>query len=338
MLRTMMAVRASALVLFAGALFSTASCAGDTTVNRTRGNAGKAGRAASVPENDGGEAGSETKMGGGSGAQAGASATPGSGGSAAQHARAGRGGTQASGGRGGNSASVEGGAGAGATPDGIGGTAGAGHGGNQGAIAGEAGDGNTAGAGGAGIPEQLSLCTRLGDFNNATNLDLYVTLDFENAFAADCRINWVFSLYYDSATQLNQRYDFLNQLLAFNFELWGCFGSPPPDSFDLIYKPHPLSRADRDLLIDEYVAVATDDLSMSPNEVAAMREWLVYLSDPLIISPDPGGFSQPNCSTKGGAGGEGGEAGAAGQPAQAGRASGGQSSGGAAATAQAGTG
>jgi hypothetical protein len=230
---------------------------------------------------------------GGDGAQGGSSASGGRGGSST------RGGA---GGRGGTGAVDTGGGDAGGTDTG-GGTVG-GTSGSAGAEAGEGGVGLT-GAGGTGstVPDQLAICVRL---DSPTPLSLDTTLAFEKAVIKDCDINWVTSLYYDSSVGFDERSEFLNQLLHFNLDLWGCPGTPAPDSFDLIYKPAPLSAADVVALIDAYVAVSTDLLTLSPGEVSDMRAVLGQLSAPLLIDPDPGDFSDSRCVSAGGAGGEGG--------------------------------
>jgi hypothetical protein len=322
--------RASALILGGVLLLSAASCEGQAPLLVAVDRAGTAGRRANGPGGEGGNAGEVSLGPGGAGAreQAGATAA-GSGGTGAQN---GRGGTRASGGT--NTMHV--------VTAGTGGThAGgqSGHGGTQSDMGGTGG-GELAGAGGAAPVDQLSLCLRLGDIQGATQQDLLVTLDYEDAFVADCRVNWVFYLYFDPAQNLDQRQDFLNQLLHFNFELWGCFDSPPPDSFDLIYTPHPLTRADADALIEAYLGVAKRDLSMGADEVSEMRALLRRLSEPLLVSPDPGGFSAPNCAVHTGAGGEGGDGGGAGQAGQesGGQPSGGRPSGGQPSSGQAGTG
>jgi hypothetical protein len=238
-----------------------------------------------------------------------------------------------------------GGTGGASAPSGNGGKLAGGHGGTQGGITGEAGGGD------AGAPGELPLCARLG--SSVSVLLEYVAEDFENAFCADCRVNWVYSLcIYDpnenETVAMQKRIAYLNQLSSFSYALWGCLGSEPPTSFGLLDQPKPLSLDDANALIDEYVAVATKDLSMSPDEIEKMRGQLVPLSQTLLISPDPGGFSQPNCSATGGTGGEGGQSGEGGG-GQAGQANGGQvglpsggqaglASGGQAGTGQAGTG
>ena len=221
------------------------------------------------------------------------------------------GGSSASGGRGGSS--TRGGAGGGAnggnTEAGGSDAGGSETGGSaaNGGVGGEAGgDGGPAGSGGTGgssDPTQLAVCVRVDD---PTSLSFDTTVAFESAVITDCRINWVTSLYYNSSTGLNDRSDFLNQLLHFNLDLWGCTGRSAPTSFDLIYAPAPLSLADVGALIDAYVVVATTELTLSPGEITDLRALLEHLSEPLLLDPDPGDFSASSCVELGGAGGEGG--------------------------------
>jgi hypothetical protein len=126
-----------------------------------------------------------------------------------------------------------------------------------------------------------------------------VTLGYESALIADCRVNWVTTLYFDSSIGLNERDVFLNNLILWNLELWGC-NATAPSSFALIHRPVPLTSADARALIDDYVAVATDRLSMSPPEIAEMRALLTRLSEPVVeeVSDE---YSNPDCA--GGAGG-----------------------------------
>lgn len=300
-------VQASALIL-GGVLASAASC-GESTLQPNAPAAGSdTGVAAGRSGDDAGEAGMSSAVAGegGAGARAEnggeggvAGETPASGGSSGRRSHAAHG---AGGGAGGESAANSGGA---SGDHASGGTSGAAtsSGGAQGGNTALAGSGGaTAGsAGSGGVSNQLSICLRL---SGATSLDLKVTNDYQNAFIADCNINWAFYLYYDSSKGLDEQADFLNQLLAFNYELWGCADSPPPASFDLIYEPEPLTLADAGAFIDAYVGVATLDLGLSPPEIADMRAALERLSQPLLVAPDPGGFSQSRCAAQGGAGGQ----------------------------------
>jgi len=318
-------LRASTLGLLGVTLACAASCDGSSGVLPLRSLAGTAGRLVNGGGGEGGDGGAMDAPLARAGAKNSGGTNSGSGGTGASSNKAGRGGTGASGGRGENPGTLRGGSG-----------------GARNEAAGAAGTSDAAGAGGTAAAEQLSLCTRLG--TSSTALDQRVTLDFEDAFFDDCRVNWVVELYYDESKNLDRRYPFLNQVGQFNYALWGCALTSPPDSFDLIYTPQPLTRADATVLIDAYVRVATKDLSMSPDEISAMRAILVRLSKPLLISPDPGGLSQSRCDVTTGAGGGGGEgggagdSGAAGDGGHGGRASGGAPSSGGAGTAQAGAG
>ncbi|HEX5098291.1 MAG TPA: hypothetical protein VFV94_02275, partial [Polyangiaceae bacterium] len=123
-------------------------------------------------------------------------------------------------------------------------------------------------------------------------------------------INWVRLLYLDPDTGLDKRVAFLNQLIAFSTNLWGCLGSTPPHSFDLVWKLTPLSAADVELLIDDYIAAASAPLMLSPGETEDLRALLNRLAEPYLMDPDPGGLSNSRCETgAAGAAGAGGQAG-----------------------------
>jgi hypothetical protein len=160
-------------------------------------------------------------------------------------------------------------------------------------------------------PKQLSVCIRLED---STSSSFDTSLAFESAVITDCRVNWVTTLYYDASQGLNERAEFLNELLHFNLRLWGCPGAAAPTSFELIHEPAPLSAADAGALIDAYVEVASDLLTLDPAEESDLRVVLGNLSEPLLVTPDPGDFSDSHCSAGGAggtdAGGAGGQAGA----------------------------
>ena len=193
-----------------------------------------------------------------------------------------------------------------------GGTSAGGTGGNEttgggaGADAGETGLAG-AGTGGTGIA-QLDVCVR--QTTSPSTLAWDVSRAFEISVNLDCRIDWVRLLYLDPDNDLDVRVAFLNQLLDFSLDLWGCFGSSVPESFDLIWQPTPLSVADVALLIDDYVAAASGPLTLSPGEITDLRALLGRLAEPLLMDPDPGGLSNPRCDTGGaGASGAGGQAG-----------------------------
>jgi len=212
--------------------------------------------------------------------------------------RGGSGGTRA-GGTGGTGAGTSGGTGGSAT-----------NGGSVGSGA-DAGDTGLAGAstGGTAGLTQLDVCSRQTTLPSALAWD--VSQSFEHAVNFDCRITWVHLLYIDPDTGLDKRVAFLNQLIDFGLGLWGCFGGVPPQSFDLIFKPTPLSAADVALLIDDYVGAASDPLNLDPGEIDDMRTILNRLAEPLLMDPDPGDFSSPDCASTGAAGaaGAGGQAG-----------------------------
>lgn len=213
-------------------------------------------------------------------------------------------GSRARGGSGGGAANHSGGSGAVGAHT-AGGTGGAD---TTGGTSAEAGDTGLAGTGTGGTPrlEQLDVCERQTTSPSVLGWD--ASRDFEHAVNFDCRIAWVRLLYLDD----DKRVEFLNQLIAFSTDVWGCIGSSPPQSFDLIWTPTPLSAADVALLIDDYVEVVKGPLSLTPGEIEDLRALLGRLAEPLLMDPDPGDFSQPTCDETGAAGaaGAGGHAGA----------------------------
>jgi hypothetical protein len=254
---------------------------------------GAVGGEGGAPPSSGGSGGTVASSGGGEGGIAGSLAA--TGGSDSGHPGSGaRGGAGGSGG--GRASGGKGGTGAGAT------------GGSEttGAVAGEGGVGLTGsgGTGGNPPPDRLSVCVRLDD---PTDLAIDNSLAFERAVIADCHVNWVTSLYYDSSRGFDERPEFLSQLLEFDLALWGCRTHAPED-FDLLYTPAPLSRADAAALIDAYVGVATEELDLSAGEIAELRGVLERLSAGLLLDPDPGDFTASRCAPEG----DGGAAGAGG--------------------------
>ena len=248
-----------------------------------------------------GDTGSGDAAGEGAGAAGGT--TDGSGGSA----RGGSGGSRARGGSGG-SATASGGSGD-SGGSAAGGTAGdVTTGGGSGAGV-EAGEGGVAAGGTGGKPplEQLDVCLRQTSSPSVLGWD--VSRDFESAVNFDCRVSWVRLLYLDPENGLDERVEFLNQLIHFGLDAWGCVGGSPPQSFDLIWTPVPLSAADVGVLIDHYVEAATGPLTLSPGEIVDLRALLGRLAEPLLMNPDPGDFSNARCTDPGG----GGESGAGGQ-------------------------
>ncbi len=318
MLWRMSRVRATALVLFA-ALAWVSGCGGSESPQFPAGDAGSYGApfggeagAGDVPLSSGGS-GARGESGADAGGEGGAGdgARPSNGGSGGRkpHTVTGSGGkgggTATSGGSGGGDSSA-GGSEAGASSGGSSGSGGGAQGGNVG-VAGSAGTAASAGAGGQS--NQLSICVRL---SNTTSLSGTVTNDFQNAVVADCNINWVFYLYYDPAHDIDHLQDFMNQVFHFNLGLWGCSDGAPPTSFELLYGSEPLTSADAGALIDAYMSAADADLSLSPPERDAMRAILERLSDPLLVTSEPGAFSHSRCGA-GGTGGTGGQGGLGGQ-------------------------
>lgn len=155
--------------------------------------------------------------------------------------------------------------------------------------AGAAGEGPTNGG------ENLAFCDRL---TMRTINSSEVARRYNHAVYDDCRTRWVTDLY----LQQGEQDDFLNDLLTWNLQLWGC-QPPAVENFALIYGEAPLSAGDAALLIEHYVTVASDQLAMSEPEISAMQAALQRLAQPLIQDPSPAP-SQPLCDA--GAGGAGG--------------------------------
>ena len=204
-----------------------------------------------------------------------------------------------SGARGGSDATAgEGGSGATANAGGSAGTAGASTngGGPDGGSEGGSGGEGTAGGANVDVPPALTVCERL---INPPDNSFDVTQGYRAATTRDCRISWVTRLYLDE----DQEHVFLNQLLRWNLELWGCGGAPPPDSFGLLFREVPLTSADADALIELYLDTTSATLAMSSDEIDAMRAMLDYLAE-RVIERETDEFTDSHCST--GAGGEGG--------------------------------
>jgi hypothetical protein len=208
------------------------------------------------------------------------------------------------GGSGGSTATPVGGesAIAGTSGDAGSGTAGSTTGGAAGASMGGAlaGDGGTATNSDG---EQLELCVRL---SQAAVHSTAVARAYPTSVYFDCRVHWVVALgTADLAT-------FKNDLLSFNYAFWGCTGTPPVDTFALVFGTPPLSQGDVEALIDLYLADAHAELDLSPLESEQMRAALERLAKPLVTDPsfEP---SKSECSAgAGGAGAGGAPAGAAG--------------------------
>ena len=176
--------------------------------------------------------------------------------------------------------------------------AGAGAGANAGAGPGPEASGGAA----MDMGEALTFCPRL----ITPSLSAFdVTRDYDHAVFADCRVKWVTNLY----LQAGAREDFLNDLLSWSLDFWGCL-PPPVDNFALIYQSAPLTSADAAAIIDDYMLVATADLTLSTSESQAMRAALGRLSQQTIAQDSPD-YSQSTCGT-GGASGTGGTSGTGG--------------------------
>ena len=168
---------------------------------------------------------------------------------------------------------------------------------------------STSGGGeGGGPPEAIDFCGRL---TGTSVLAGNVALEYELRSSYDCRVWNVANLYIDT----NARDVFLNDLMRFNLALWGC--ATAPTEFGLVYweglsvTAPPITSADAEVLIEDYLAVATPILSLSGAEVdglTAMLRWLA--SEPVLESSE---LSRYTCEVPG-AGGAAGAAGEAGSP------------------------
>jgi hypothetical protein len=166
-------------------------------------------------------------------------------------------------------------------------------GGGQGGSAGAGTVGGEAGGGASNDGEHLELCARLA--NGVHDADL-VTSYYMSALYTDCRVSWLFPSGQAYVMQLNQ-------LKRFNFQFWGCPGTPPVYTFALVSGTPALSQGDVNLLIDHYLTAAQAAVDLTSLERQTMQAALVRLSKSLIVDPslDP---SQAACET-GGAGGGG---------------------------------
>lgn len=192
--------------------------------------------------------------------------------------------------------------GAGVAGTSAGGTAGGGTGGDGGTTSSAGATPSDAGAGGTPLTpegEQLELCERLtGLVPHSTK----VTQEFRNASIRDCRIT---QLIPRASTGLD---DWVQALLIWNLELWGCQGSPVT-RFVLAKPGATLSAGDASVLIETYMNIADAELDLSPPEFTEMRAAIERLSTPVVVSPSME-LSQSKCVVPGagGAGGEGGGA------------------------------
>jgi hypothetical protein len=186
-----------------------------------------------------------------------------------------------------------GGASAGASPD-ANGDAGAGAG-----LSAGGGGGNAGAATGGTAPdagEALSFCPRLG----GPELSAFnVTRAYDHAVYNDCRVTWVTDLY----LKTGDRDTFLNDLLSWCLRFWGC-QTPAVDDFALIYQTAPLTSADAAALIDDYMSVATTELTLSTGEIAQMRAALGRLSR-QTVAQDSSDYSHSACGGASGTAGGG---------------------------------
>ena len=213
-------------------------------------------------------------------------------------------GSGATGGAGGTGASGgSGGSGSGGT--GSGGTTGPASGGSGGSPTAA----STSGGGeGGGPPESIDFCGRL---TGTSVLAGNVAFEYELRSSYDCRVWNVANLYINT----DARDVFLNDLMRFNLELWGC--APAPTQFDLVYwdglslNAPRITSADAEVLIEDYLAVATPMLSLSGAEVDALTATLRWLASARVLESSE--LSRSTCEDSG-AGGAAGAAGGAGSP------------------------
>jgi hypothetical protein len=222
----------------------------------------------------------------------------------------------------GNSGNVAGEGGEGNTSAGRGGSN-TNQGGTSGNASGTGGVSGSSGGGGSDGPNQLQICDRLAATTPTSALSYDLTMAYESTMVADCRANWVTTLYFDPETNRNDRAPFLNTLIQWNLRLWGC-QTALPRNFPLIYQGDGveavLTRGDAQALIDSYMAVAVDMLNLSPSERTDMRNIISRLSEPALLS-NSDELSHSACSQNaGGASGAAGSAGSAGSTGSSGSA------------------
>jgi hypothetical protein len=132
----------------------------------------------------------------------------------------------------------------------------------------------------------LTICLRLPGFA-ANSFD--VTQAYRAETTRDCRISWVTRLYLD----VDDEATFLNRLLRWNIDLWGCSGDPP-DDFGLLYEEVPLTSADADALIEIYMQAAITELELSATEIDEMRAALEHLAD-RVVERETDEFTDSHC-------------------------------------------
>lgn len=157
-------------------------------------------------------------------------------------------------------------AGGGAGVDSVGGLGGLGDAGQ---------DAGAGGSGGADRGEQLSVCLRISQKTTKATL---VAQDFVSGVAADCRVAWLAPVGQSLA-------ELLNQLVVFNYELWGCPDAEAVDTFGLVLGTPALSQGDVDVLIEQYLGAAQTRLDLSPLERMQMQAALERLSQRLDADP-----------------------------------------------------
>lgn len=164
----------------------------------------------------------------------------------------------------------------------------------------------SAGGQGGGPPEAIDFCGRL---SGTSTLAGRVALEYELLSSFDCRVWDVASLYLN----VEARDVFLNDLIRFNLALWGC--ATAPTEFGLVYwealSPNapPITSADVDVLVEDYLAVATPILSLSRDEIEGLTSVMRWLASERVLESSELSRStceQPGAGGAAGAGGEGG--------------------------------
>lgn len=173
--------------------------------------------------------------------------------------------------------------------------------------------GNGASSGGGVVVEPMGgkegqggpqLCDRLG--LESGPLSEGVAYGYAVLVYRDCRVSALYN-----ALSVAARITALNELAAFNAELWGCV-EPPPSDFALTFGATTLSRRESELLVSSYLDAFSARLLPSPSEKEKVRKDLAALAE-LSITVEADTLPHSECASEaGGAGGGGGAGGAAG--------------------------
>lgn len=179
-------------------------------------------------------------------------------------------------------------------------------GGTTGASAGAAGAGGDLGgesSGGAGGADGIALtfCRRL---QRPVDLVDLVRRHYFIAVLADCNVAGMIRNHIDELDLMS------NDLVQWSYRFWGCTLPSVEQEFGIAYRADALSAADAQRLIELYMTVVDDDLSLSPSESAATRIELARLARGAVVNPATEQFSLSVCEDgSGGAGGGGGAGG-----------------------------